>query len=298
LGLFCLGRKVHGGIFAAAVDLELEIEPVAFVERWHSGALDGRDMDEGVGLAVIALNEAEALHRVEELDRAAGLFARQLTLRPTGTAASSTATTAALDSHRLTLDSKIGRRNPSAAVDERELERLAVCKVGQSRLLDGRDVNEHILAAIIANDEAKALLRVEELDDALALANYLRGHSATAAAAAPETTAASAAAAEATASTAAAAKAAAITETATATIAAAATAASAAVAAALLKAAAKISTESRLIAAETVALVAAAPTAVPLAPSIETHAPSELEFSPPTPQTNALGPNGATGHGA
>jgi hypothetical protein len=68
-------------------------------------------------------------------------------------------------------------------------------------------VNEHILAAVIANDEAKTLLRVEEFDDALAFADDLGRHSPARAAtgtAAAETTAAtaSAAAAESTAATA------------------------------------------------------------------------------------------------
>ena len=39
-------------------------------------------MNEGIWLAVIALDEAEALHRVEELDGALSLFAGQLALRP------------------------------------------------------------------------------------------------------------------------------------------------------------------------------------------------------------------------
>src|SRR5438128_2635319 len=52
-----------------------------------------------------------------------------------------------------------------------------------------------------------------------------------------------------------------------------------------------------LAAEEIVALVTTASAAVSLAPFVETHEPSET-CSPPTPQTNALGPNGATGHGA
>jgi hypothetical protein len=132
-------------------------------------------------------------------------------------------------------------------------------------------VNEHIFAAVIAHDEAKALLRIEKLYDALAFADDLRRHSATASPTAAETTTAAATAEPA----AAAAKAAAITEATAATAAvAAATTAAAAVAAALLKAA-KISAESWFV-TEPVTLVAAAPAAVALAPSIETHAPSEL----------------------
>src|SRR5687768_7308424 len=99
-------RKVHCRIFAATVDLDLELQLVAFVERRHSGALDGRDVHECVWLSVVALNEAEALHRVEELDRSGRLLARQLTLR-TAIAATEAAfaggtgrRTAAFDRHR------------------------------------------------------------------------------------------------------------------------------------------------------------------------------------------------------
>jgi hypothetical protein len=125
-------------------------------------------------------------------------------------------------------------------------------------------MDEHVIAAIVPDYEAKALLRVEEFDDAFAFANNLRGHSAAAATkaatatAAAETTAATETSAVAI-SAAAAAEAAAITES----------AASAAVAATLLEP--QISAE-RIFFAETIALVAAATTAIPLAPSIETHA--------------------------
>jgi hypothetical protein len=37
-------------------------------------------------------------------------------------------------------------------------------------------VHEHILAAIVADDEAEAFLAVEEFDHARALADHLRGH--------------------------------------------------------------------------------------------------------------------------
>jgi hypothetical protein len=140
-------------------------------------------------------------------------------------------------------------------------------------------VNEHILAAIIADDEAEAFLRIEEFDDALAFANDLRGHSAATATAAAEATATAAAAAKtaATAAVTAAAAAAAITaaaaEAAAVTIAA---ASAAAVAAALLKSTAEFA-ECWLF-AETFALVSTATTAVAFAPSIETHEPSELSL--------------------
>src|SRR4030095_10696095 len=78
-----LGQRleVHRRIFAAPVDLDLELEAVAFVQRRQAGALDGRDMDESVRLAIVAADEAEALHGVEELDGALGLLAGQLALR-------------------------------------------------------------------------------------------------------------------------------------------------------------------------------------------------------------------------
>ena len=57
-------------MLATAVDFEFELEAVALVEAGHPGALDGRDVDKCVRLSVVALDEAEALHRVEELDGA------------------------------------------------------------------------------------------------------------------------------------------------------------------------------------------------------------------------------------
>src|ERR671912_1032359 len=170
--LFADRREIHRGIFSATVYLDLELQLVALIEGRHAGALDRRNVHERIRLSVVALNEAEALHRVEELDYAGRLLARQLSL---GSALGP------FDCHRLALDSKGGRRDPSATVHERELKRLAVREVGQTGLLDSRDVDEHVLTAVVTDDEAEALLRVEEFDDTLALADDLRGHSATAA---------------------------------------------------------------------------------------------------------------------
>jgi hypothetical protein len=165
-------------------------------------------------------------------------------------------------------------------------------------------VDEHVLPAIIPHDEAEALLRVEKFDDSLAFADDLRGHSAAACAAAAEAASTTAAAAEATSATAAAAEAAAVTvaaataaaEAATVAVAAttaAATTAAAAEAAALLKTAKLL----EIVCAETFALVAAAPSAFSFAPFIETHI-RPNSICPLTPETNALGQKGATGHGA
>jgi predicted tellurium resistance membrane protein TerC len=129
-------------------------------------------------------------------------------------------------------------------------------------------VNEHIVAAIVADDKAEAFLAVEEFDDALGLADDLRRHAPTAAAAAAaaETTAA-AAAAEAATAAAIATAAAATAEAVTAAGIAAATAAKAIAAATLPESAAA---EVALF-TEAVALVSAAPAALTAAPSIETH---------------------------
>jgi hypothetical protein len=153
-------------------------------------------------------------------------------------------------------------------------------------------VHEHILAAIVTDDEAEALLGIEEFDDALAFANDLGRHPAASAAAA-ESAAASAAAAEATAAATAAEAA-----TAAAISTAAATAATAAEAATVTKAAAAeaaaftwtaVKAREFLTTTETVALVTAATTAVTLTPSIETHVIQTL-LCPEIKKTNALGP--------
>ena len=109
--------------------------------------------------AMLALAQAPPLTKAEQFQDAARK----------GDAAA-----AANDFHRLALDAQVGRRDAAAAVDERELERLAVGQIGQAGLLNGRNVHEHILAAVIADNKAEAFLRVEEFDDALAFADDLR----------------------------------------------------------------------------------------------------------------------------
>jgi hypothetical protein len=149
-------------------------------------------------------------------------------------------------------------------------------------------VDEHVVSAVIADNEAETLLRIEEFDDAFALADDLRRHSASAAAAKTAAAAAAEAAASATIAAAVAIATAAATESATVTkTAAAAEAAAFLVTAEFLK----------IVFAETIALVAAAPAAIPLAPSVETHnRPNSI--CPQTSETNALGQKGATGHSA
>src|SRR3954470_22945676 len=142
----------------APVDLELELDPVALVEGDHAGTLHRRDVDEGIGLAVVAGDEAKALGGVEELHGARSLLAGQLALRTAASASAVARRATVLDRERIALDLEVGRRDPAATVDEREVERLSLGQAGQPGLLDRADVNEHVLAAIVADDEAEALL--------------------------------------------------------------------------------------------------------------------------------------------
>jgi hypothetical protein len=140
-------------------------------------------------------------------------------------------------------------------------------------------VNEHVFTAVIADHEAEALLRVEELDHAGAFANDLGGHAATAAEAAATTAAATEAAATAAAeaATVAATKAAAAAATAAEAAATAAEPVTAAEAAATETTAevatAKAAAAEIVIAAEAIALVAPTPATIAAATFIETHKP-------------------------
>jgi hypothetical protein len=135
-------------------------------------------------------------------------------------------------------------------------------------------VDEHVFAAVVANDEAESLLRIEEFDDALAFADDLGRHSAAASAATAEAAATTTTTTEATASAAAVA-AAAVT---VATSAAESPAPAAAIATAFLESATEIAAECFF--AETFALITTAAAAVSLAPSVKTHASSN--FRAPT----------------
>jgi hypothetical protein len=223
-------------------------------------------MHECVGLAIIPTDEAEALHRVEEFDRAAGLFAGELTLRTAAVSTARVAVAAVLwNGKRIAFNLEVSRGHTPAAIDESEFKRLSFGEAGEASLLNRRDVYEDIFATIVADDEAETLLAVEEFDDALAFADDLGRHAAAAAAAKAAAATTEAAATAATA----AAEAAAVTITA-----AAAAIATAAESAAITAETTALITEPTAIVvlAETVALVSAAPTALAAASSIKTHA--------------------------
>ncbi|NIJ15597.1 hypothetical protein FHS54_000546 [Sphingobium vermicomposti] len=282
-------------MLTATIDFQFEVQTVAFIEGRHACTLYGADVDECVRLTVVALDEAKALHCIEELDRAAGALTRQLALRATAIAAAEAATvtteaacagftgfTRTIDDRKgLTLDLEVGRRNLAAAIHQGEAERLTFGKAGQASLLHSADVNEHVFRAIITNDEAEAFLSVEEFDYAGAFADDLGRHTATAATTAAEaaTTAAAktAAAAAETAATAAEAVTAATAE-----------AIAAAKAAAITAEAATITAAVEIVVAEPVALILAAPAA---ATSIKTHALLVTFASPKTKSDKHAGRN-------
>ena len=70
-------------MFAATIDFEFEVQPIALIQCRHASTFDGTDVNESIGLAIIALDETKALHAVEEFDRAARLFTGELALRST-----------------------------------------------------------------------------------------------------------------------------------------------------------------------------------------------------------------------
>jgi hypothetical protein len=166
-------------------------------------------MHKGIGLTIIARDEAKALHRVKELHRAGCPFARQFALW---------CSRLGRHSDNIAENLKIGSRNFTAAINQIELKLLAFGQAFQTGALDRADMNEHILTAVFTLNEAEAFLRIEKLDDAFAGADHLGRHTATTTAAAARSAAWSAEATTATTrcttaakTTAAAAKAAAIT---------------------------------------------------------------------------------------
>jgi hypothetical protein len=237
-------------------------------------------MDESVRLSVIAADEAEALHGVEEFHRSRRFLAGQLALRSTAAGAAAEITTIFarcpfLNRKRIAFDLEVGCRDTAATIHQREFERLAFGQAGQSRLLNCRDMDEHVFAAIVAYDEAEAFLAVEELYDALAFADHLGGHSAAPGAAeAAATTTAAVAAATISAATAAAAAIRRTVAAAEAATIAVITAAAAAIRRSIAAAEAATITiaGAEIIFTETVALVSAAPAAIPTASFIKTHA--------------------------
>lgn len=178
-------------MLASSVNFEIELEPVAFVDRRQTRAFDRRNVHECIGLAIIANEETEALDRVEELNRAGRLFAGQLATRLFLSAA------AAGNRNYVTDDLKILSGDFATAINEVEFQFLPFGQAFQTSTLDCGNVHEHIFTASFLCNEAEAFLTIEELHRAFAGADNLRGHAVETA-----TTAAAARSATATAATA------------------------------------------------------------------------------------------------
>jgi hypothetical protein len=165
-------------VLAPSVNFQIELIAFAFVQSREARTLNRADVHKCIGLAIIADQEAKALHRVEELDRACDTLTCQLTLRCSG-----------LGRHGddITHNLQILRRHLAAAIHEIVLKLLPFGETFQTGTFDSADVNEHIFTATILLDETEAFLGVEELHRALAGANDLGWHARSAAEAAATT---------------------------------------------------------------------------------------------------------------
>src|SRR5690606_24394515 len=87
------------------------------------------------------------------------------------------------DSDHVADDLQIGRGDLPTAIDEIELQLLALGQALEPGAFDLADVDKHVLSAPIAPDETETLLDLEELDLALTGTHDVRWHAASAAAA-------------------------------------------------------------------------------------------------------------------
>jgi hypothetical protein len=174
-------------VLASSVNFEVELKPFTFVNGLQARPLYRADMHESVRLAIVTHEETEALHCVEEFDRASSFVASQLALRSAAcrTFGAFRAIAAAAIRHwnDIADNLEILRGNLAAAIDQVEFKGLPFRKASQASTLNRTDVHERIFAAIILLDETEALLRIEELYRALAGTDDLGGHAAETAAA-------------------------------------------------------------------------------------------------------------------
>ncbi len=178
--------EVDRRVLASSIDFDVEFDLIAFVEAGHARTLNRADVHKRIWLTVIARDEAEALHRVEELDRTGRLVTRQLAL---GSRFARCLLTLLFDRDDIADHHEIAGRNLAATIDELKFQLLTFGQTFQAGTLYRADVHEHIIATLIALNEAEALGCVEELYDALALANDLGRHAAATGATAAETAA-------------------------------------------------------------------------------------------------------------
>ena len=165
------GHQIDCRVLASSINLKLEFQLVAFVQFPQARTFNRADVHERIRFAIITRDKAEALHRIEELDRASCLFASALTLRRLALL---------FDRDHVANHLQICRGNLSAAIDQVESKFLTFGQAFKTSAFDLADVNEDVFAATFLLDEAEALSSIEELHDAFAGADYLRRHSAAA----------------------------------------------------------------------------------------------------------------------
>jgi len=166
------GHQIDCRVLASSINLKLEFQLVAFVQFPQARTFNRADVHERIRFAIITRDKAEALHGIEELDRASGLFASALTLRRLALL---------FDRDHVANHLQICRGNLSAAIDQVESKFLTFGQTFKASTFDLADVNEDVFPATFLLDEAEALSSIEELHDAFAGADYLRRHSAAAA---------------------------------------------------------------------------------------------------------------------
>lgn len=169
------GNEIDCRILPAPIDFDIELDPVTFVQALQARTLDRADMDESIGLTIVARDKAEALHRVEELDRSRRLLASQLALRRR---------LALLNGNHVPNSLEIAGGNLAATVDKSEFELLAFGQSFQAGSFHRADMDEDIVSALVALDESEALARIEKLYGTATFADDLCRHPAASATAA------------------------------------------------------------------------------------------------------------------
>lgn len=168
--------QIHRSGLTALIHFQFKLQLVAFFQPAHARAFYGRDMDESIGLAVIALDEAKALGTIEEFYSASSLFTGQFSARGATTVIAATTSSRYFD--KVALDLNVRSRNFSAAVNQRKPQGLAFGQALQARSLNLADVDKNVFATTVLNDEAKTFLRIKKFDGSGAFTDNLVRHAA------------------------------------------------------------------------------------------------------------------------
>ena len=166
-GFRLFGNQIDRCRFAAPVDFQLKFEFVALFQPAHPGSFDCRNMHKCIWLTIIPLDESEAFHAVEELDRSAGFFSGQFPLRG-GTAID--------DFDQFALNLNIGSGNLATSVHKRKAQSLAFGQPLEPSPFNLADMHKDIVTTRILDDESEAFLSIEKLNFSRAFANHLIWH--------------------------------------------------------------------------------------------------------------------------